>query len=864
MNPKAYRLPKNTLPRRYDLELEARLDEDFTRGRVAIGLEVVEPSDTIVLHAVGLALSDARLTAGGRELDGTVELDAEREVATIRFAEAVPAGEARLEIAFTGRVSRGLEGLYRATDGPERLLCTQSFATAARTIFPCFDEPTFKARFAYSVTTDAGATVLANSSLLSVTEAEDGRSKTWTFEATKPMSSYLVALVIGDLEGTTQQEVRGVPTRVWALRGKQAMGEFAQGYIARLLPLYEDYFGLPYHFDKYDQVAVPGFAAGAMENCGLVVFRQGLLLMNPQTASWRQEKSIAHVVAHEFAHMWFGNLATIAWWDDVWLSEAFAEWFSYKAVDTLSPEYRLWDDFGASRMAALEKDALESTHPIYSPVETPAEALELFDNITYLKGCTVLRMLENYLGEDAFRAGLRSYMREFAESNATSADLWRNLQTASSEPVSRIVGGWILQPGYPIIAVALESEGAGTRLRLGQRRFYSGPGVSGSDAHWDVPLVIRYEDGAGIHEIRHLLSEQEASPPLPVSGSLLWCHANADEIGFYRQNPDDLLLCGLLDHLPRLSPAEQIGLLTDQWALVRNGSQRIGRFLDVLSGNMSPSRGDILSQSYSVLEQVVGYLHRLEDMLEDAGDAEAIRKFRAWVDSTFRDRLAALGFEGQAGEAQERSQKRVSVVDAMATLAQNADAIRAVRQAAGREAAAPASVDANLAPLFVAAAARFGDRADFDRYVEIYRERRAAGSSPQETNRYLNSFVSFRAPGLPKETLRLMDEKTIPQESVGPVLEQMLRLRYAQAPAWDYMKTHWGEMQALSGLWVDRLVEATGRLPAERRNELVGFYAVHLHGEAQQSLARALETMEQLAEFQARTRAELLEWFRGK
>jgi puromycin-sensitive aminopeptidase len=853
MDPKAYRLPEYAVPRQYDIYLDASRDSEEFRGSVAIRLDIREPRESIELHARDLRLSDALLSAGGARLDGEIALDDDREVVTVRFARALPVGEATLSITFEGRVGNGLRGLYVAKDGPEELLCTLCFPTEARSLFPCFDEPAFKARFSYRVTTSPDAVVLANSPLVSVEESEGGK-KTWSFAATRPMSTYLAALAIGDLASTEQEIVRGTPMRVWALKGKEQMGRFAHDYATRLLPWYEEYFGLPYHFDKYDQVAVPGFAAGAMENSGLVTFRQIALLMDPRTASWEQEKRIAHVVAHEFAHMWFGNLATVKWWDDVWLSEAFAEWLSHKVVNALTPDYAIWDDFQRQKNIALETDALESTHPIYTPVSTPAEAIELFDAITYLKGCSVLRMLESYLGEEVFRAGLRAYMREFSESNATSADLWRHLQSASDEPVTRMMESWITQGGYPVLEVGPDSSGIGTWLRIAQGRFHSNPEApKATEATWHVPVIVRYEDREGIHELRYLLSEREASISLGTS-EVSWCYANAGEKGFYRQNLSRELLDRLLANPGKLSPAEQMGLLSDQWALVRGGTHGISQFLDVLSAFLG-------SGHYGVVEKVVGHLHTLDDLLEDAGDEVVVAKFRDRVSEAFSQKLAGLGFEPRAGESRNDSQQRIYLIDAMCAIARDEEAVSQAKEWAGREASDPASVDKDLAEVFVSAAAQSGDVDLFEKYVEIYRARRDAGASPQETNRYLQSFPVFRSSALVERTLGLMDDGIIPQESLVPGLQQMLRRKHSQLQAWDYLKVRWEHLQASVGIQVDGLVEATGRLPASRREDLVGFFSEHLNGTSQMSYARALETLDQLAEFKARTKDELVGWF---
>ena len=617
MSTSTYRLPTYASPRRYDVQLDAQLGREEFHGQVVIALDLHETTNIIELHARDLNITTAQVTGNRENQTAAVTLDPENERLILQFSEALSAGEATLKIIFHGKVSETLKGLYLAQNRPEQVLCTQCEATDARAIFPCFDEPTFKAEFAFEITSAADAVVLANGPLLSVTE--NGSTKTWKFAPTRKMSSYLVALVIGDLASASEQTVNGIPLRVWAMRGKEQMGAFALAYTEKLLPWYEEYFGAPYHYQKYDQVAVPGFAAGAMENSGLVIFRQEALIMAPGSASWRQEKSIAHVIAHEFAHMWFGNLVTMNWWDDLWLNEAFAEWMAYRVIADISPEYKIWDDFQGNKNYALAVDALESTHPIYSPVETPAQAQELFDAITYLKGCAVMRMLENFLGQEPFRNGLRTYMQAFSEANARGADLWRHLQEASHQPVTQIMESWILQGGHPCVTVNLETVDGKPRLDLSQQRFFSNPqALQENQQSWQVPLVIRFEDDAGPHTLHYVLDNVHAKLDLPVSGNLHWCYTNTDEIGFYRQNFNNPLLTKILEHLDRLSPSEQMGLLGGQWALTRSGQQNIKQFLEVLQ--MMASGSD----NYNVLFEIVERLLTLEQMVEDVGDAVVV------------------------------------------------------------------------------------------------------------------------------------------------------------------------------------------------------------------------------------------------
>ena len=859
MNSKAYRLPRSVLPRQYDVALEARPDAEEVRGRVSIQVDVREPTTTVELNSVGIDVQDTQISANGYALPGTVALDGERELATIQFERELPVGPATLDIAFRRPVSNSLEGLYLAKDADGVMLSTQCEPTAARQIFPCFDEPTFKARFAYTITTAPDLTVLTNGRLVSATASADGSAKTWTFAPTKPMSSYLVAISIGDIASTREVVVRDVPLRIWALRGKEQMGEFGLEYTARLLPFYEEYFGTPYHFEKLDQIGIPAFAAGAMENAGLITYRQTALLMDPATASWDAEKWIATVIAHEFAHMWFGDLVTMRWWDDLWLNEAFASWLSYHAVQTLTPEYDIWDEVQRFKDHVMDVDSLASSHPIYNRVETPSDAMEMFDEITYEKGCAILRMLHNFLGDEAFKQGLQGYLREFAEGNAAGGDLWRNLQQASNEPVSQIMESWILQAGQPIVSVALEGSGGETRLRLTQGRFFSSQAAmrEPNEQLWSVPLVIRYQDDAGVHETRGLLAERETTLPLQVTGALAWCYANAGEVGFYRLQPDAALLQGLLANIERVSVPEQIGLLRDQWALVQNGSQSITPVLDVIA---TLARSD----DYRVLRAVTSYLRTLEDYLEDAGDAEALAGFRAWAAATFSGKLAALGYEPRKGESRNEEQARVSVVSAMTRFAQDAEAIAQARQWAAREAEDPNAVDANLAPVFVNTNARFGDAAVFDKHVAIYRQRKAAGGVPEQAERYLETFPLFRQPELVSRTLALIDDGTVAAENEGGVLGQLLMQRYGQDAAWNYMKVHWKDIEERLTFFVPVAVAYTGNLPISYKDDVTAFFDAHLNGQFQNSLARAMATMEQTAEVKARTRDELVAWFRGR
>ena len=389
------------------------------------------------------------------------------ETVVLRFASPLARGKAALELAWAGRMTDGLRGLYPAGDG---IVATQFEAADARRVFPCFDEPGFKAPWRLAVEAPTGVAVLSNSAPASE-EDLDGRRRI-RFAETPPLPTYLVALVLGRVDAHLPVSVRGVPVRTFAQPAKLALTGFGQDVAVEVLPRLEDYFGVPYAFGKLDQVGLPEFEAGAMENAGLITYREVALLLDPATASLAQKKRVAEVVTHELAHQWFGNWVTMTWWDDLWLNEAFATWMAFKIVDQWNPAWRVWLEFDQGKAAALHLDALRSTHPVRAEIRNVAEATEAFDLITYEKGGAVLRMIEGYLGEEPFREGIRTYMRRHAKGNAVADDLWRALGEASREPVVELANAWIGAPGHPVIEVAR----TGRTLRLSQRRFFSEPG----------------------------------------------------------------------------------------------------------------------------------------------------------------------------------------------------------------------------------------------------------------------------------------------------------------------------------------------------------------------------------------------------
>jgi puromycin-sensitive aminopeptidase len=466
-------------------------------GQETITLRIHRPTSDIVLNTIELDIASAQIEGvTGLARQATITLDASRQRCHLTFTEPLAPGLWKLAIAFRGTLNDKLRGFYRSTYKDEHgvthsLAATQFEATDARRAFPCWDEPDFKAVFATTLVVDPALTAVSNSAIAAETLA--GGKKVVRFADTMKMSTYLVAFIVGRIEPTEPVMIGRTPLRLWAIPGKGHLARFGQEIAAASLSFFESYYGIPYPGDKLDLLAIPDFASGAMENLGAITYRETALLVDQQSATHGELERVADVVAHENAHMWFGDLVTMSWWNGLWLNEAFATFMEMLAVDTWKPEWKRWDSFGVSRAAAFSVDGLHSTRPIEYPVQAPKDAEAMFDVLTYEKGASVLRMLEQHIGPTVFRDGVRDYLHAHAYGNADTKDLWVSLGKIAKQPVPELMDGWIFQPGYPLITAELR---AGEELVITQQRFTYLPNSlpltpHSSPASWQIPLQMQ-------------------------------------------------------------------------------------------------------------------------------------------------------------------------------------------------------------------------------------------------------------------------------------------------------------------------------------------------------------------------------------
>jgi len=773
-----YRLPTSVVPKRYDLRLEPDLATATFSGEAVITVEVETTLSEIVLNAAELLIQSASVAReSGVPIHGAITLDEAAERARLVFPAAIAPGEWRLTLRFTGVLNDRLHGFYRSTykdaaGQPHTIAATQFEATDARRGFPCWDEPAFKAVFGVTLVVAGNLAAVSNTAVVREEPLGDGR-KVIAFADTIRMSTYLVAFVVGELEATEPVTVGRTPLRVWCVPGKKHLARFALEIGAFSLDFFERYYGLPYPGDKVDLLAIPDFAAGAMENLGAITFRENALLVDEAAASHTELERIADVVAHELAHMWFGDLVTMTWWNGIWLNEAFATFMELLAVDAWKPEWKRWVTFGVSRAAAMGVDGLEATRPIEFEVRNPHDCVAMFDLLTYEKGASVLRMLEQHLGPDVFREGVRLYLERHRYANAETTDLWKALGDAAHQPIPAVMDGWIFKPGYPLITV----EPDGTGFKVSQRRFSYLGGETDAGQRWRIPVVLRASVKHGYVERRLLLDGDAGAVALPAKAD--WVVGNSGGTGFYRVRYAPALLKKLAGAVAKIAPIERFNLLSDSFALAQAGLMPAPEFLDLTARFTAETDRNV----WIALTSSLAYVNRvIRD--DQRGALEALVRHRV------EEGAARLGWEPQEDETELDRQLRGDLLRALGTLG-NDEAVQArARTVYARYREDEGSVDANVLPAVIAILAASGGEGE---YAE-FRDRFKSARTPQEEQRYLYALAGFRQPELLRQTLEMTVNGEVRSQDAPFLIRTLLTSVDGRGLAWDFVKGHWETM----------------------------------------------------------------------
>ncbi len=838
----AYRLPRTVTPSRYELTLEPDLAARVFRGSEDVRIHVHEPVREIVLNAAGLEIEEGRLSDGNGTKVDVVDLviDAETDRVRVLLSEPAAPGAWTLHLEFRGALNERLVGFYPSTytdeQGSAHTVASTHFEAAdARRAFPCWDEPDLKAEFAVTLVVDDGLLALSNGPEVGHEPAGEGKVAV-RFADTIPMSTYLVAFVVGPLELTDPVDVDGVPLRIAHVPGKSHLVDFALEVGAFSLRFFTEYYGMPYPERKIDFVALPDFAAGAMENLGLITYREALLLVDPGQATQQELLAVADVVAHELAHMWFGDLVTMRWWNGIWLNEAFATFMANLTVDAFRPEWDRWGSFRRACTVALEVDALDSTRPIEFPVRSPEDAADMFDSLTYTKGAAVLRMLERYLGPDRFRDGIRRYLSEHALGNTETSDLWDGIEAATGEPVGRIMDSWIWKGGHPLVSV----DAGGDGLRLTQERFRYAGGDDGE--RWEVPLLVR-QTLNGQRRVDPVLVEPAGSS-LPLLGPDATVVANAEGASFLRIGyGGELRDRAWGPGLAALEPIERFGLVDDAWAGVVAGNVSASEFLGLIARFSDETDLHVWQSIVTGL----GWLDRFVEGVHREG-------LRGFVSELMGPALKRLGWDPRPDESDLTRSLRGALVVALAVLGSDPQVTAGARRLE-QAARAGSHVDAALAAAGVAVVAATGGPEEYERFLA----RRADAPTPQEQLRYLYALSDFRDPELMERTLAMSLSDEVRSQNAAFLLSRAIANRDLGAMAWSFVKEHWEEAnRRLPPNTIIYLAEGVRLLTTpEQEADVRRFFEGHDIPQAKKMLQQALERQRINVAFHRRVEPEL-------
>jgi puromycin-sensitive aminopeptidase len=844
---KAFRLPKNVVPSNYAIELTPDLELFTFSGKVAIEVDVLAPVSEIKINTKELEISSFYATdAGDTRHNGKVSIDDESEIATVSFSGQLGAGKWTLHSTFTGILNNKLKGFYRSiwtdSEGKKHTIATTQFeSTDARRSFPCFDEPEFKATFDITLIVPEQLTALSNGAITASAPTGNNKKRI-SYERTMKMSTYLVAFCIGEFVSSQPVLVNGIEVRIWSVPGKEHMTAFPLAAAAFATDFYEKYFEIPYPGGKkIDHIAIPDFASGAMENLGLITYRETSLLLNENTATQAERKRVAEVVLHELAHMWFGDLVTMKWWNGLWLNESFATFMENLCLSHWKPEWKIWDDFGQSRAAAFRVDALHSTHPIESPVNHPDEVAALFDVISYEKGCSVLFQLHQFIGAETFRRGIAAYLKKHSYGNTETHDLWDALEdscklidsnstvTAGTVPVRKLMDAWVFTAGHPVVEATLADMNG--FVKLSQHPFKFLP--NDAETLWPVPITLRVKVRGVVSEKKFLL--ETAQQVVYIGDDFDWVVINAGGSGFYRVTYDKALAAKLTAQVQQhLSAIERFNLLNDSWACVKAGLLPTTDYLDMVKLFAS-------EEDPNVWASILGSLSNLHSLVKDAEGAP----HRSTLHSVVRDLVAPiltkLTYVCAEGESTQTSQLRGSIISALGTIGNDSVVQQQAAMLFDSWLVDKQAVDANIVPAIVGILAHKGNEQRYDQFSDIANK----ATSPQEVQRFLFSLARFSDQKLLAKTIAKCLTDDVRTQDAPSLFASLLGNEISSGDAWNFLKEHWVDMVArFPENGVVRMIASVTALDTPKlETEVKDFFAKNPVKSGEMAVAQALEQL---------------------
>jgi aminopeptidase N len=837
------RLPQNVIPSHYAITITPDLQGETFQGEETIDVEIGEPVDSITMHAVDLTLGKVTIEAAGKLLTETSTFDTASEMVTMKLPEILQPGAAAIHIVFSGHLGQQLNGLYLSRTARRKYAVTQFEARSARKAFPCFDEPAMKATFDITLVVDSGDTAISNGAIVSDTPSGAGKHAL-RFGTTRKMSTYLVAMLVGDFV-CIEASADAIPIRVCTTPGLEHFGHFALDAARVSVMFFNRYYGINYPFGKLDLIGIPDFAAGAMENAGAITFRETDLLIDQQTASSLVQKRVAEVVSHEIAHQWFGDLVTMKWWDDIWLNEGFATFMSTKPTEAWKPQWRADLDKPAATDEALSIDSLRSTQPIRTPANAEGSG---FGNagIIYGKTASVLRMVEEWIGPDAFRDAIRVYLKKYSWGNAAAEDFWSTMKASSQQPIDTVLESFIDLTGAPLLHVTESCDATGRRVTIAQERALPRDESAAAES-WSIPICAHVV-GAKTNEPCHIVAKKDETLLLrdvvgEASGST--SKESCSQPLFLSRNGSGYFLVDysksernvLRDHLSDLTPAERISYQGNEWLLVKGRRRDAGEYLTLLRA--MPKRVE-----RPLVTGIADNLGWLDQRLVDDHNRAAWQAYVHQIASA----QAPVSWDAPAGETPEDRISRGAVLWTLGNAANDADVIAGARKVAEQYMKNPASVDAVIAERALRLSAIHGDPAFYGEVVEQL----SKASTPELTNRYRTVLTYFRDPKVMPGVIDYIYSDRVRTQDLPIVTSAMFNDPATRPAAWAAAKAHWAEIVKKSPGAAGRLVGATGQFcDPEARKDVEAFFKEHVPPGGERGLNRALDAIDGCIAFRA-------------
>ncbi len=841
------RLFRQFKPHSYELFIDPNKATMDFNGHVTIrGVKTHRPSKRLVLHAKGLRINQATITAHRKTGDQTIKLERiaihkRYDELRLHGSEVLYPGEYSIAIDFSGKITKPMDGLYPCFydyEGHEEvILATQFESHYARQVFPCIDEPEAKAIFNLSLMSHKSETVLANTNILTQTTVDD-RVKT-SFYPTPKMSTYLLAFVIGRLDALEGKTKNGIVVKTYATPELVQQTAFALETAIACLDFYNLYFAIDYPLPSCNLVALPDFSSGAMENWGLITFREQALLVDDDNTSLNMKQYVANVIAHELTHQWFGNLVTMRWWNDLWLNESFASLMSYRAIDELHPDWHVWNEFiTEEQSAAFRLDSLESTHPINVDIHHPDEIRTIFDSISYEKGASVLFMLMRYLGETDFKNGLRLYLKQHAYSNSESQDLWQAWEKAANKPIAQFMNQWTKQSGYPIIHADIEDS----KLSLHQSRFYLNPAITKADTIWPIPLSSSSDIGTDI------LTKLNYETVLKSKAELVLI--NQGRSSFTRVAYNDRYIVRLKQAIlkGKISPLDRQGLLADSFEAAKAGYGSSLAALDLLKAY---EHEDSL-YVWDVISTNVGQIRRVMD------DDKLRSKMNPFIAELAKDQYHKLGWHQKPDESIFDTLLRPLILGLM-TASDNSAAIKTAQKLFNDHQTKP--IPADIRGVVYTTVAKHGAEKTFNELREMYK----ATINSEEKITLAAGLTNFKQPELITKSLAMIKSKDVRLQDATYWISYSLSNRYAKLATWEWIKDNWDWLDnnlgnELSFYMMPRIV-ASAFSRIDFLKEFNAFFDQHMSQGFKRSKDQAVETIIWQSAWRERDLNNLLEFF---